>query len=83
MYELCCSTPVDSVVHGAELLHDSHLTSGGATTPSKAIPGVSKTSKVNPMPAKAVSKIKAKKPSNMREPEFKVQRPWGGFHTAA
>lgn len=70
-------------VFDAELLHDSHLTKDGATTPTKAVAGNTKGPKASTTPAKASVKIKAKKPNNMREPDFKVQRPWGGFHTAA
>lgn len=78
-----CRHALISCVSVAELLHDSHLTRDGATTLSKTAAGLAKSPKGSPAPAKAASKIKAKKPSNMREPDFKVQRPWGGFHTAA
>ncbi|DBA97303.1 hypothetical protein WJX77_006221 [Trebouxia sp. C0004] len=69
-----------------ELLRDSHLTvdapeAAGATVPVNAT--------VKPAPsrlqpsASIQKRVNGKKIVIPKEPEFKVQRPWGGYHTAA
>ena len=68
----------------AELLRDSHLTVESAEDvspgkmPAKPV-AASKLGKTASVP----KRVNGKKISNVKEPEFKVQRPWGGYHTAA
>ena len=71
-------------VHAAELLRDSHLTVEPAEdlSPAKASAKPVAASKLGKTPSMP-KRVNGKKVSNMKEPEFKVQRPWGGYHTAA
>ena len=64
----------------AELLRDSHLTVEPIDTSSSAKTVMpSKIRKAASVP----KRVNGKKVSNMKEPDFKVPRPWGGYHTAA
>lgn len=70
----------------AELLRDSHLT----VEATEAVPApavwkipVKPTAPTKLAPTAAVPKrVNGKKIAVSKEPEFKVQRPWGGYHTA-
>ncbi|KAL3133134.1 hypothetical protein ABBQ38_007030 [Trebouxia sp. C0009 RCD-2024] len=70
-----------------ELLRDSHLiveptdevTAAKPIAPAVKPVAPSKLSKIALEP----KRLNGKKVSQTKEPEFKVQRPWGGYHTAA
>lgn len=70
----------------AELLRDSHLT---VDAPEAAGAKVPLNATVKPAPSRLVpsasvpKRVNGKKIVSPKEPEFKVQRPWGGYHTAA
>lgn len=72
----------------AELLRDSHLTVA-AEAPAAAAAKVPLSPTVKPAPSRLVpsasvpKRVNGKKVVIPKEPEFKVQRPWGGYHTAA
>lgn len=71
----------------AELLRDSHLivesteeaTAAKSITPAVKPVAPSKLSKTALEP----KRMNGKKVGHVKEPDFKVQRPWGGYHTAA
>lgn len=80
---VCCMLSIHYVCF-AELLRDSHLTVEPAeeVSPAKASAKPVVAPKLGKIPS-IPKRVNGKKVSNMKEPEFKVQRPWGGYHTAA
>ena len=69
-----------------ELLRDSHLTveaDAASAAPAPKMPvKVTAPSKVA-VTAAVPKRVNGKKVAPQKEQDFKVQRPWGGFHTAA
>jgi len=87
----CCmwwviAQPKQWLLMHAELLRDSHLT---VDAPEAAGAKVPLNATVKPAPSRLVpsasvpKRVNGKKVVIPKEPEFKVQRPWGGYHTAA
>ncbi len=72
--------------HPTELLRDSHLTVEAADTAETKVPVKTavKPAQSRLTPSVSVPKrVNGKKIVSPKDPDFKVQRPWGGYHTAA
>ena len=69
----------------ADLLRDSHLTVEPTDAPAakSVAPAATVSASKSNKTASVPKRVNGKKMSHIKEPEFKVQRPWGGYHTAA
>ena len=70
----------------AELLRDSHLTVEAEVTltaPTSKMPVKPTAPSKAPVTSTVPKRVNGKKVAPQKEQEFKVQRPWGGFHTSA